>query len=39
MLRCWRILVPIVMDPGFESVISQLEQVLMAPELIDLCTG
>jgi hypothetical protein len=35
MLRCWRILAPLAMEPGFESVVSQLEQVLTVPELIN----
>jgi hypothetical protein len=34
MLRCWRVLVPIVMEPGNESAISQLERVMAMPEVI-----
>jgi hypothetical protein len=34
MVRCWRVLVPLVMEPGYESIISQLEKVLTMPEVI-----
>jgi hypothetical protein len=35
MLRCWRVLVPLVMESGYESVASQLEKLLMMPETIE----
>jgi hypothetical protein len=38
MLRCWRVLVPLVMEPGYKSVNSQLEKVLMMPEMIESMT-
>jgi hypothetical protein len=33
MLRCWKVLVPIVMEAGYESVISSLEKIpeMMSP--------
>jgi hypothetical protein len=39
MLRCWRVLVPIVMEPGYTSVTSQLEKVLLLLEMIEFCAG
>jgi hypothetical protein len=34
MVRCWKVLVPIVMEAGYESVISSLEKMLMMPEVV-----
>jgi hypothetical protein len=35
MLRCWRILVQLVMEPGYEDVTSQLERMMARPEMIE----
>jgi hypothetical protein len=35
MLGCWRVLVPLVMEPGYDNVTSQLERILMMPEMIE----
>jgi hypothetical protein len=36
MLRCWKVLIPLKLDVGYESVISSLEKVLRAPEVLEL---
>jgi hypothetical protein len=35
MLRCWRVLVPLVMEHGYDSATSPLEKVLMMPKMIE----
>jgi hypothetical protein len=35
MLRCWKILVPLKLEAGYESVMSSLEKVLRAPVVIE----
>jgi hypothetical protein len=35
MLRCWKVLVPIMMEVGYESVISSLEKMMMELEMIE----
>jgi hypothetical protein len=39
MLRCWRVLIPLKMEDGFDSAISSLEQVCWRPEQIELSLG
>jgi hypothetical protein len=38
MLKCWRVLIPLKMDDGFDSAISSPEQVCWRPEQIELKT-
>jgi hypothetical protein len=34
MLRCWRILVPLALEPGYEDATTHLKKMLAMPERI-----
>jgi hypothetical protein len=36
MLRCWRVLIPLRTEAGFDSAVASLEQVFWRPEQIEL---
>jgi hypothetical protein len=39
MLKCWRVLVPLKMEGGFDAVITSLERMAVQPEMLSLPRG